>query len=64
MIDSKEMQNARNLQKITTLIPEGKKIAIAPGKSNDHTKIWKVLDNVHGKSETKNPRSYNLHRHQ
>ena len=50
MIDSKEMQNARNLQKVITLIPEGKKIAIAPGKSNDHTKIWKVLDTVHGKS--------------
>ncbi|MEI7668609.1 MAG: DUF2493 domain-containing protein [Pseudomonadota bacterium] len=50
MIDSKEMQNARNLQKVITLIPEGKKIAIAPGKSNDHTKIWKVLDTVHIKS--------------
>ena len=50
VIDSRDMQNARNLQKVTTLIPQGKKIAIAPGKSLDHSKIWKVLDNVHSKS--------------
>ena len=51
VIDSRDMQNARNLQKVVSLIPEGKRIAIAPGKSNDHTKIWKVLDNVHSKNK-------------
>lgn len=44
MLDSRDMANARHLQKITRLIPAGKRIAIAPGDFNNHTVIWDTLD--------------------
>jgi hypothetical protein len=46
VIDSREMINARNLQKTVRLIPAGKRIALAPGRSSDHARIWAVLDKV------------------
>ncbi len=46
VIDSRDMIHARNLAKTTRLIPAGKRIVVAPGRSDDHAKIWSVLDKV------------------
>lgn len=61
VIDSKDMQNARNLQKVTRLIPAGKRIAIAPGKSRDVSKIWAVLDKTLEKTKSENQDMVLLH---
>jgi hypothetical protein len=61
VIDSKDMQNARNLQKVARLIPQGKRIAIAPGKSNDVNKIWLVLDKTLEKTKSEGQNMVLLH---
>jgi len=52
MIDSREFINARRRADAQVLLPKGTRIAFAGGtECNDHTRIWAVLDKVHGKHQ-------------
>lgn len=61
VIDSRDMRNARTLQKTSNLIPVGKRIAIAPGRSSDHAKIWSVLDKILDAIKARNESMVLLH---
>lgn len=61
MIDAKDFTRARQMQKAAHFVPNGKSIAIAPGKSTDHQKIWDMLDRVQQKIVAENKPMILLH---
>jgi len=60
-IDSRDMRNARNLAKVTKLIPQGKRIAIAAGHCDDYNLIYNRLNKALALAKQQNENLVLLH---
>ena len=51
VIDARDFARGRTLQKAALYIPKGKRIVIAPGATQNHEKIWAVLDGMQARAK-------------